>query len=220
MSQYLVLAHFPLNRETRWDVGIPGVYVAFSALGGRLQSSHCQATAHQQENNTSRDQCECTYTQHTGRQHMLCWHTFKLNLTQNILKSTWATQHCITLHTCTHALLCASFFLVFYALFHWSFESIKTCVAVPQSLFERQGMTLHGGLHPGIERGHIPLPKGMSRTKSFGKTITHPVHIQIRWMIVYLMYSMLIGKILKCRKYKIRKLHYFFHKSHQYTHKE
>ncbi|XP_042352090.1 SH3 and multiple ankyrin repeat domains protein 3 [Plectropomus leopardus] len=38
------------------------------------------------------------------------------------------------------------------------------------SLFERQGMTLHGGLHPGIERGHIPLPKGMSRTKSFGAT--------------------------------------------------
>ncbi|MED6263852.1 SH3 and multiple ankyrin repeat domains protein 3 [Characodon lateralis] len=38
------------------------------------------------------------------------------------------------------------------------------------SLFERQGMTLHGGLHPGIESGHIPLPKGMSRTKSFGKT--------------------------------------------------
>ncbi|KAK1888368.1 SH3 and multiple ankyrin repeat domains protein 3 [Dissostichus eleginoides] len=38
------------------------------------------------------------------------------------------------------------------------------------SLFERQGMTLHGGLQPGIERGHIPLPKGMSRTKSFGAT--------------------------------------------------
>ncbi|XP_078024094.1 SH3 and multiple ankyrin repeat domains protein 3 isoform X1 [Epinephelus lanceolatus] len=38
------------------------------------------------------------------------------------------------------------------------------------SLFERQGMTLHGGLHPGVERGHIPLPKGMSRTKSFGAT--------------------------------------------------
>ncbi|XP_013867770.1 SH3 and multiple ankyrin repeat domains protein 3 isoform X5 [Austrofundulus limnaeus] len=38
------------------------------------------------------------------------------------------------------------------------------------SLFERQGMTLHGGLHPGIERGHIPLSKGMSRTKSFGAT--------------------------------------------------
>ncbi|XP_068459296.1 SH3 and multiple ankyrin repeat domains protein 3 isoform X2 [Clinocottus analis] len=38
------------------------------------------------------------------------------------------------------------------------------------SLFERQGMTLHGGLHPGIERGHIPLPRGMSRTKSFGAT--------------------------------------------------
>uniref|UniRef100_A0A8C6P608 Uncharacterized protein n=1 Tax=Nothobranchius furzeri TaxID=105023 RepID=A0A8C6P608_NOTFU len=42
------------------------------------------------------------------------------------------------------------------------------------SLFERQGMTLHGGLHPGIERGHIPLLKGMSRTKSFGKMIAHP----------------------------------------------
>ncbi|XP_040927272.1 SH3 and multiple ankyrin repeat domains protein 3 isoform X3 [Betta splendens] len=38
------------------------------------------------------------------------------------------------------------------------------------SLFERQGMTLHGGLHPGIEQGHIPLPRGMSRTKSFGAT--------------------------------------------------
>nr|XP_057930715.1 SH3 and multiple ankyrin repeat domains protein 3 isoform X7 [Doryrhamphus excisus] len=38
------------------------------------------------------------------------------------------------------------------------------------SLFERQGMTLHGGLHPGMERAHIPLPKGMSRTKSFGAT--------------------------------------------------
>ncbi|XP_026166532.1 SH3 and multiple ankyrin repeat domains protein 3 isoform X2 [Mastacembelus armatus] len=38
------------------------------------------------------------------------------------------------------------------------------------SLFERQGMALHGGLHPGLERGHIPLPKGMSRTKSFGAT--------------------------------------------------
>lgn len=51
---------------------------------------------------------------------------------------------------------------------------------VLQSLFERQGMTLHGGgLHPGIERGHIPLPKGMSRTKSFGKAISLPVYIQI-----------------------------------------
>ncbi|XP_058501420.1 SH3 and multiple ankyrin repeat domains protein 3 isoform X2 [Solea solea] len=38
------------------------------------------------------------------------------------------------------------------------------------SLFERQGMTLHGGLHTGVERGHILLPKGMSRTKSFGAT--------------------------------------------------
>ncbi|XP_062316813.1 LOW QUALITY PROTEIN: SH3 and multiple ankyrin repeat domains protein 3 [Osmerus eperlanus] len=36
------------------------------------------------------------------------------------------------------------------------------------SLFERQGMTLHGGLHPGMERGHMQLPRGMSRTKSFG----------------------------------------------------
>ncbi|CAL8376195.1 unnamed protein product [Arctogadus glacialis] len=38
------------------------------------------------------------------------------------------------------------------------------------SLFERQGMLLHGGLHPGIERAHMPVPKGMSRTKSFGAT--------------------------------------------------
>uniref|UniRef100_A0AAV2KU70 SH3 and multiple ankyrin repeat domains protein 3 n=1 Tax=Knipowitschia caucasica TaxID=637954 RepID=A0AAV2KU70_KNICA len=36
------------------------------------------------------------------------------------------------------------------------------------SLFERQGMTFHGALHPSMDRGHIPLPKGMSRTKSFG----------------------------------------------------
>ncbi|XP_064866010.1 SH3 and multiple ankyrin repeat domains protein 3-like [Oncorhynchus nerka] len=38
------------------------------------------------------------------------------------------------------------------------------------SLFERQGMALHGGLHPGIERAHMQLPRGMSRTKSFGAT--------------------------------------------------
>ncbi|KAM6961408.1 SH3 and multiple ankyrin repeat domains protein 3 [Aplochiton taeniatus] len=38
------------------------------------------------------------------------------------------------------------------------------------SLFERQGMTLHGGLHAGMERGHMQLPRGMSRTKSFGAT--------------------------------------------------
>uniref|UniRef100_A0AAZ3QYF0 SH3 and multiple ankyrin repeat domains protein 3 n=1 Tax=Oncorhynchus tshawytscha TaxID=74940 RepID=A0AAZ3QYF0_ONCTS len=38
------------------------------------------------------------------------------------------------------------------------------------SLFERQGMALHGGLHPGIERAHMQLPRGMSRTKSFGNT--------------------------------------------------
>ncbi|XP_055078649.1 SH3 and multiple ankyrin repeat domains protein 3 [Periophthalmus magnuspinnatus] len=36
------------------------------------------------------------------------------------------------------------------------------------SLFERQGMTFHGALHPSMDRGHIPFPKGMSRTKSFG----------------------------------------------------
>lgn len=60
------------------------------------------------------------------------------------------------------------------------FKILFLFVFFMQSLFERQGMTLHGGLHPGIERGHIQLPKGMSRTKSFGKAITHPVHIQIR----------------------------------------
>lgn len=116
----------------------------------------------------------------------------KLNLSNNILKNTWATQHCATLHTCTHALLCATLLLIFCIQFLEVFnESLNAlylcfitqsilCMVVLQSLFERQGMTLHGGLHPGIERGHIPLPKGMSRTKSFGKTITHPVHIQIR----------------------------------------
>ncbi|XP_049339629.1 SH3 and multiple ankyrin repeat domains protein 3 isoform X3 [Astyanax mexicanus] len=34
------------------------------------------------------------------------------------------------------------------------------------SLFERQGLALHGALHP----AHMQLPKGMSRTKSFGAT--------------------------------------------------
>ncbi|KAL0968369.1 hypothetical protein UPYG_G00265980 [Umbra pygmaea] len=38
------------------------------------------------------------------------------------------------------------------------------------SLFERQGMVLHGGPHPGMERAHMQLPRGMSRTKSFGAT--------------------------------------------------
>ncbi|XP_045544695.1 SH3 and multiple ankyrin repeat domains protein 3 [Salmo salar] len=38
------------------------------------------------------------------------------------------------------------------------------------SLFERQGMALHGGLHPRMERAHMQLPRGMSRTKSFGAT--------------------------------------------------
>uniref|UniRef100_A0A6Q2ZAW3 SH3 and multiple ankyrin repeat domains protein 3 n=1 Tax=Esox lucius TaxID=8010 RepID=A0A6Q2ZAW3_ESOLU len=38
------------------------------------------------------------------------------------------------------------------------------------SLFERQGMMLHGGPHPGMDRAHMQLPRGMSRTKSFGAT--------------------------------------------------
>ncbi|KAJ8245385.1 hypothetical protein GJAV_G00270180 [Gymnothorax javanicus] len=38
------------------------------------------------------------------------------------------------------------------------------------SLFERQGMALHGVLPPGFDKDHIQLPKGMSRTKSFGST--------------------------------------------------
>ncbi|MFT7799331.1 SH3 and multiple ankyrin repeat domains protein 3-like [Arapaima gigas] len=38
------------------------------------------------------------------------------------------------------------------------------------SLFERQGMAIHGGLHPALEKAHIQLPRGMSRTKSFGAT--------------------------------------------------
>ncbi|KAG7454335.1 hypothetical protein MATL_G00258590 [Megalops atlanticus] len=36
------------------------------------------------------------------------------------------------------------------------------------SLFERQGMAIHP--HPGMEKAHMQLPKGMSRTKSFGAT--------------------------------------------------
>ncbi|MBN3317402.1 SHAN3 protein, partial [Atractosteus spatula] len=36
------------------------------------------------------------------------------------------------------------------------------------SLFERQGMPVHSGLPPGVEKSHIPLPKGMPRTKSVG----------------------------------------------------
>ncbi|XP_027017868.1 SH3 and multiple ankyrin repeat domains protein 3 isoform X2 [Tachysurus fulvidraco] len=38
------------------------------------------------------------------------------------------------------------------------------------SLFERQGLALHGSVHPALEKSHIQLPKGMSRTKSFGAT--------------------------------------------------
>lgn len=37
-----------------------------------------------------------------------------------------------------------------------------------QSLFERQGLALRGPIHPALEKAHIQLPKGMSRTKSFG----------------------------------------------------
>uniref|UniRef100_A0A3B3SWU2 SH3 and multiple ankyrin repeat domains 3 n=1 Tax=Paramormyrops kingsleyae TaxID=1676925 RepID=A0A3B3SWU2_9TELE len=36
------------------------------------------------------------------------------------------------------------------------------------SLFERQGMVLHGGIPLEMDKSHIQLPKGMSRTKSFG----------------------------------------------------
>lgn len=121
----------------------------------------------------------------------LCWHTYKLNLTHHVLKNTWThTTH--TSIVCMHCLALQSpVFGILYSI--WNFmESLKTfktvfdnalkslCFVLLQSLFERQGMTLHGGLHPGMERGHIPLPKGMSRTKSFGKTITHPVNFQIR----------------------------------------
>ncbi|XP_072566006.1 SH3 and multiple ankyrin repeat domains protein 3-like isoform X2 [Paramormyrops kingsleyae] len=38
------------------------------------------------------------------------------------------------------------------------------------SLFERQGMVLHGGIPLEMDKSHIQLPKGMSRTKSFGAT--------------------------------------------------
>uniref|UniRef100_A0A673LEH5 SH3 and multiple ankyrin repeat domains protein 3 n=1 Tax=Sinocyclocheilus rhinocerous TaxID=307959 RepID=A0A673LEH5_9TELE len=35
------------------------------------------------------------------------------------------------------------------------------------SLFERQGLALHGALHPALEKAHMQLPKSMARTKSF-----------------------------------------------------
>ncbi|XP_051512118.1 SH3 and multiple ankyrin repeat domains protein 3-like [Myxocyprinus asiaticus] len=38
------------------------------------------------------------------------------------------------------------------------------------SLFERQGLALHGALHPTLEKAHMQLPKSMARTKSFGAT--------------------------------------------------
>lgn len=147
----------------------------------------------------------------------LCWHTYKLSLTHHVLKTPGHTQQATTTHIyCMYALPGAtkplgSFTETWKTLktvFHNMLKSL--CFVLLQSLFERQGMTLHGGLHPGMERGHIPLPKGMSRTKSFGKTITHPVNFQIRWMIVYLMYSMLIGNFVAYREYKIRNLHSFF----------
>ena len=60
---------------------------------------------------------------------------------------------------------------VLYIICVWNlFVSVCVSVCVFQSLFERQGMALHGGLHPGIERAHMQLPRGMSRTKSFGNT--------------------------------------------------
>ncbi|KAI1905500.1 hypothetical protein AGOR_G00016840 [Albula goreensis] len=38
------------------------------------------------------------------------------------------------------------------------------------SLFERQGMAVQGVLPPGMEQLHMELPRGVSRTKSFGAT--------------------------------------------------
>ncbi|XP_016402825.1 SH3 and multiple ankyrin repeat domains protein 3-like isoform X2 [Sinocyclocheilus rhinocerous] len=38
------------------------------------------------------------------------------------------------------------------------------------SLFERQGLALHGAVHPALEKAHMQLPKSMARTKSFGAT--------------------------------------------------
>ncbi|XP_065139664.1 SH3 and multiple ankyrin repeat domains protein 3 isoform X1 [Paramisgurnus dabryanus] len=38
------------------------------------------------------------------------------------------------------------------------------------SLFERQGLALHGALHPALDKAHIQLPKSVARTKSFGAT--------------------------------------------------
>ncbi|XP_051580621.1 SH3 and multiple ankyrin repeat domains protein 3-like isoform X2 [Myxocyprinus asiaticus] len=38
------------------------------------------------------------------------------------------------------------------------------------TLFERQGLALHGALHPALEKAHMQLPKSMARTKSFGAT--------------------------------------------------
>lgn len=110
MNQYLVLACFLFNRETRWDVGIPGVCIAFSALWGRLQSCHCQAKTHQQENNTSRDQCECTYTPQTSRHHMLpCWDIFRINLTYHLLSNLDCKAVCNTANVLMHwfVLLCS-----------------------------------------------------------------------------------------------------------------
>ncbi|CAB1313687.1 unnamed protein product [Coregonus sp. 'balchen'] len=48
-------------------------------------------------------------------------------------------------------------------------KTVKTGWSLP---FEggEEGMALHGGLHPGMERAHMQLPRGMSRTKSFGAT--------------------------------------------------
>lgn len=81
LSQCLVRTHFLFSRETRWDVGIPGVCTAFTALRGRLQSSHRQATSHQQENNTSWDQCEYregTAHKQTGLPHIHNWQSKRM----------------------------------------------------------------------------------------------------------------------------------------------
>lgn len=61
-----------------------------------------------------------------------------------------------------------TFYFYFYKLCNCALTTLCICVHV-QSLFERQGLALHGPLHPALEKAHIQLPKGMSRTKSFGK---------------------------------------------------
>lgn len=108
MTQYLVLARFLFNRETRWNVGIPGVCIAFSALWGRLQSCHCQATTHQQENNTSRDQCECTYCTHCKLADIICYHADIYS--ELIWHITYSTTWTAKLYATRQTYLCTDLF--------------------------------------------------------------------------------------------------------------